>query len=231
MSDDPLKLSYDNWKRTPNEATTNAFVQSARPIIDRALSAYGAKSPALLGHAKLLTIKSLQNYDESRKVPLKNWVYTQLQPLRRARAATESLGVPERIRRQLFDVKQFEQKLTDTLGRTPTKLELADHMKVSPAYLDKIQKYNVQAVGQSTFEDQEGNINLPGVFRSDPRRVWMDYIMISLHPTDRFILAQSQAGKSKKEIALKLKISPAAVTQRSAKIAAKINEIMTEAQQ
>lgn len=225
---DDLNLAFQNWQKSPGEETTNAFLESARPIIDRALSAYGAQSPSLRGQAKLLTIKSLQNFDPKKNVPIKSWVYQQLQPLRRARASTEPLAVPERVRRQLFDMSNFEKELTEELSRPPTKLEMADRMKVSPAYLDKIKGYGVRTVGQASFEDESGNVNMPGVFKSDPRKMWMDYIMISLDPTDRFILAMSQNKKSKTYIASKLGISPAAVTQRAARIAKRINQIMEE---
>lgn len=220
---DPLDAAYRQWREKPDRQTMAGVLSASSKIIDRASRAYG-DSPAMRAQAKLVLAKSLPRYDPSRKVPLKNWMYGQLQSLQRMAASEQPLYVPERARQQLGRIQAVSQDLENRLGRIPSDSELADALRISTKMLNKIRGYQSGTVTEDAFIGEEGGINLPGVYQPNPRQIWLDAFYYDLGPQDRLVYENVMAGVPKREVAKKLGVSPAAVTQRAARIAARLSE-------
>ena len=221
-----LDTAYNEWRARPTPESLGVVLHEAQPMIDRAVSGFGIRSPAMSSHAKVLLATAMPKFDPQRKVPLRNWMYTQLQPLMRQRGQEDPIPIPERVRRELYGFRQAEELLTDDLGRPPTEVELADRLRVPPARVRRIRRYAVQTVPEAAFMGEEGETESPGVAGASTEDVWMAYIYHDLPPTDRYIWEQVKAGKPKVQIARELKLSPAAVTQRAARIASRLAEVL-----
>ena len=222
-----LQNAYAGWVHKPSPETAGQFLSAARPIVDSSLtSAKQSNSPILRSAAKSMVLDGLERYSVSTKVPLVNWLHTQLMPLRRQAAEGESLlPAPERARRQLAAINKSTTNLNLRLGRDPSDAELADDLGISTTKLRNIRKLNQQARPESSFVDEEGAPEPPAVLHSDPNSLLVDYVYFDLPDSDKLIFDMIRDGNPKTEIAKKLKLSPASITQRAAAIAKKLESV------
>lgn len=220
-----LQNSYTAWKSQPTPATSARFLATAEPVMRNALKTVGGDSPILRAEAKALTLQAIQKYNPRQKVPLRNWLMTSMQPLRRiALKEADPLPVSERLRQQLAHVQKVSRDILDETGQEPDDITLADRLKISPKRLQKIRGYGSRAIPESSFESDTGEIDMPGVQKVDQGELYLDYLQHDLDPVNRRILEMSRAGIPKHEIAVRLKLSPSAITQRSQTISKKLEE-------
>jgi DNA-directed RNA polymerase specialized sigma subunit len=224
---DPLTKTYQEHLANPQPSSMAKFLDAASPLLDDAARKYGGgASTHLKSKAKILIAKNLYKYDPKQKVPLKNWIYSQLQPLIRERGELQSIPIPEKVRQDLFELKNAEGKLTEQFGREPTLLELADKLGISPSRISKIRKYDVKTLSSSSFINEEGAPSLPGVEEPAEHQIWLDYVYHDMAPVERLIFDRIQQGKTKRQIADELDVTPAAITQKTKNIALKFKEIL-----
>jgi DNA-directed RNA polymerase specialized sigma subunit len=116
--------------------------------------------------------------------------------------------------------------LESELGREPTIDELADRTGISPARIEKINKYrNVQS--ESSMLTEKGDTLFER--KKDPHKIWAEYVYHDLDPVDKKIYEWSTGyggneTYKKGEIARRLNMSAPAVSQRINKIIAKLEE-------
>jgi len=188
---DPLATSYETWRIDRSPVNMGLFLEQSKPVINSFLNTLGNKSPVMRSTAKTLLAKSLERYDPARGVPIKNWMYTQLQPLKRKNVAESSiLPVPERARQQLSNLKSKQRELTSELGREPTDLELAERLHITLSKIRRIRSRDIGVVQETMFTDEEGAPELPGTIKVDPSELYADYVYNSLDPIDQKIFAQ-----------------------------------------
>lgn len=218
---------YKAHAANPQHDSMNKFLAAVNPYIDDAVRKFGGGySTHLKSTAKILIAKNLHKYDPNQKVPIKNWIYSQLQPLIRERGEIQSIPVPERVRQDLFELKNAEGKLTEQFGREPSILELSDKLGISPTRIQRLRKYNVKTLSSSSFVNEEGAYTPPGIDEPAEHSIWLDYVYHDMAPMERLIFDRIQQGKSKRQIADELRITPAAVTQKTKNIAIKFKEIL-----
>jgi len=223
---DHLQVMFDAWQHRRSPALLAGVLEAANPIIQKAMTTLGNKSPIMRSHARALLLKALPKYDPNRGVPLKNWIFSQLRPLIRLNAQSNTtIPVPERIRRQLAAVYAAEKRLQEDLGRAPNELELADDLKLSPKRIRHIRDFSIAQQPESSFVDDEGAESLPGTSGVSKNKLLMDYVYHDLDPLNRSIVDMSMDRVPKIEIANRLNLSPSSITQRSSNIADKLEAL------
>jgi DNA-directed RNA polymerase specialized sigma subunit len=225
--------AYNQWKKSPTEANRDQVLSHISPIIHYAVSQIPGDRNYLTIRGKILAAQALEKYDPA-VASLGTYLSQALLPLRRyARAQMNVLTVPERVLLLSQQLEGAETELEADLGRAPTTAELADHMKMSAAAIEKARRA-LHARNSGSFEvpSEEGNISSPAVSRKIPEKYQHDYVLsrFSSDPVSSFIYENDcqMHGRKKlstEELAKKLKITPGAVSQRRQKIYATLNSM------
>ena len=227
----PLSGAYDFWNKNRTPKSMGDLLHAAAPTISKAITSYAGGDKSMRGRARVLATGAFKSYDPNRGTKLESHLLTQLQPLRRTYFDRASpLRIPERVRIDRVTLEGGEQELRDNLGRDPSDDEVADHIGLSRKRISHIRAFGRAAVPTSSFlSGDEDQAELPGVSRVDPVAVWTDYVYHDLDALDKQIFdwrtgAHGKRMLSNNEIARRLKLSAGAVSQRAAKIMAKIQE-------
>lgn len=220
--------TWEAYYRDPSPENASAFLKAVDPVLRTGLRSYGdPRSSLSRAYAKSIILDSARRYDPQ-QAKLRTYLLTQLQGLQRYTAQSEQLvRLPERVGLDLHRVRLGTAELRDRLGRDPSDAELAEHVGVSRKRLAHLQKatpvYAEGMLQQSNYgEPDEEGLTIPTV-KDGPSDAWHDFIYQDLDPTGQVIMQHTMGYGGhpvlpKKAIASKLGISPAAVTQRAARI-------------
>lgn len=228
----PSADPYDVWKQNPTPSNMTKLLKHLEPTIRSAMTTHagGNKSQVLKGKARVLAMRAVQKYDPNRGIALNSHILTQLQPLSRySMQAIQPMKMSERRMRQIKSLSDAEKSYYDTYGREPSEIELADELGISTKKINKIRESGVPSI--STAATYGGTD--PITSRTNQVEVITDYVYHDLGEIDRKIMDYKLGRAGYKphgnlEIASKLKISPSAVTQRLARIQAKLNSAIGE---
>lgn len=216
---------YDTWKADQGPAGASAILSSIKPVLDTAVSTYGGLSagPTLKTKAKTIVLDALPKYDPA-KGKLKPFLMSHLQGLRRSAGdETSTIKIPERIKLDHSMLVRATHDLTDSLNRPPSDAELADHTGISVNRIGKIRSAAMPAVGQA-YSDVPAT---PVGQKSD--QGWDTFVYLTLPPQDQLIMEYSRGWNGRPtlgtaEIAKLLRVTPAAVSQKKARIQAILDE-------
>jgi len=225
-----MEQAYEKWRKAPTQENMAALLDAADPVVDSALSAYARGDKALKSRARILAAGAFKTYDPQKGTKLRTHVMTQLQPLSRAhRERTAVVRTPERVAADSYRLSQAQQEFADRHGREPSTAELADASNLSLKRIAHVRGFKGPLAESSLTEMEEDSpaTFYPGVHKEDPRKIWQEYVYHDLDPINQQILERKAGmhGKpalSNNEIAAKLGVTPGAVSQRSAAIAAKL---------
>lgn len=226
-----LEPHYTAWKQNPTPATRSQLLTAVSPAITAAIRSYGRDSPTLRGKAKLRAIAAFDSYDPMRG-KLKTHIISQLRGLQRDSAQEQNIiQQPEQVSLDKQHLNRHVAELTDTLGREPSDLELADKSGFSLKRIAHVRQ-SVQGVNHGALLEGVPDGDLPASMTpGDTSRqdAWRDYIYYDLSPRDQLIMEHSLGirGKPKlaaNRIAAKLRITPAAVSQRLSHIQRMLDE-------
>lgn len=220
--------AYDKWVVDQTPDNMSGVLDALMPTINSEIMRYEGPKSHLRSKAKALAVKAVKTFNPMGGSKLQSWVVTNLQPLSRYGQGLRDVKAPELAIRQAAEINRVSKELSDDLGRDPTDDELADEIGISPNKIRRIRKQVVASVNSGSFEiEQSGDENsmaAPGV--TAPSRVpfAQEAVYMSLNPRDRFIFdARTGLHGSKSlpvsDIARRLGISPAAVSQRANRIA------------
>lgn len=233
---EPWEEAYEAWKIKPTPEAMGTLLEASDPILQSALKSYGRGNQALRSKARQLAAKAYTSYDSSRGTKLRTHVMTQLQPLtRHAQRVSTAVRVPERDTHTLYLMGQARSAFGEQYGREPSDDELADFTGMSARKLRKLKRAGGELAESSlTDMDESGEAVTaqPGLYRQDPEQIWLEYVHHDLGPIDQQILRwrtglHGDPVLSNNEIAWRLKLTPGAISQRSAKIAARMAEGQT----
>ena len=226
---DNITAAYDQWNSDPSSENTKKLMETLTPQIDSALRAFApGMENSLKLRATTMTLKALPKYDRNKGLHLKSFVYQQLQPLQREFGKrVNPLQVPERHIMELKALNKYETDFFDANGREPSVSELADYSGMSIDRITKIRAGKLSNSESQTISAETGDSMFS--VANDPQKNWAHYVYYSLDPVDQKIYEYVTGfGGSKQlkkgEIAQKLKISNAAVSQRINKIVGKLQE-------
>tara|TARA_Y100000310_G_scaffold261924_2_gene271463 strand:+ start:1390 stop:2358 length:969 start_codon:yes stop_codon:yes gene_type:complete len=229
---------YGAWSTSQSQADLAALVDYLKPQIQKSISALiGETSPAIETKAKLLTIKAIKTFDPEGGSMLTSWVYTQLQPLRRYNQQSKPVPVSERVRRRLAELNNFEEQFEENHGRPPSDSEVSDALGWSKKALEQLRKSQKSTTSyESTIPGEETDGTTRGdtvALEEDKTTEIIELFYESLSPMEQSIIEFKLGlwGKPKlsnTEIASKLGISPARVSQIANRIADDLEQFKVE---
>jgi RNA polymerase primary sigma factor len=228
---------YDLWKEEPTPDNMARVVDALSPTINAEVQRYSGSKPIIRGKAKTLAIKAVKSYDPQHGAALRSWVVTQMQPLSRYNQQMRPLRTSELAIRQAAEAHRLRTELSDNLGREPSDEEVADEIGLSVKRVRDLKKNVKATIYETAFEsqDQEGASLLPGTVETDKVDMAEAIVYESLPSRDRTIydLKVGRHGKTaipNHQIAKRLGVTPALISQRSALIAAQIQDLIQRGQ-
>jgi len=224
---------FTAWKAKPDKTTMQTLLSAVGPVISGAVKGYG-DSPTLRGQAKLLAVKSFDTYDPERG-PLKNHLISHLSGLQRLSAKNDQIiSIPERIAIDQSHLRSAEKDLENSLGRSANDRELAERTGISLKRIGYIRGAR-GGISTSKMVDADGAAFSPASTRPGDDAMgdmWHEMVYHDLSDIDKVIMEHSLGLRDKpvlenRQLAVKLGISPGAVSQRKAKIQASLDERYT----
>ena len=199
------------------------------PTVQQALGAFVGQSPSpvIQDRARLMALEALRGFDPKYKVEPSTHVYGQLRALRQvAPRISDPLPVPEQLRRDRGHVLRVAQTLRDQLDRDPTEHEVSDLADLPLQRVHRVFHMARRgiplsaAMGEGGDDDQD--FTPEGTVRT-PEDDWLEAVDHDLGPVDRQILRWRTGHEGHEvlpnhEIAARLNLTPAAVSQRASKI-------------
>jgi len=226
-------IEYDQWARDPTADNMGRVVRALTPVINSEIQRYNGPKPLLKAKAKSLAAQAVKSYDPTKGAHLRSWLVTQMQPLARYSQQLKPVQIPEVANRQAAEVNRVRQQLSDELGREPTHIELADVTGLNPKRIQKLREMAQPVIMESAFDvAEDSERSLPGVTSTDTISVAEDMVYDSLDERDKMIfdLKTGKHGRvslANQEIARRLGVTPALVSQRSSQIAGQISDLAT----
>ena len=223
---------YDEWKKAPSPENMAKVVNALEPMVNSEVQRYSGPKPLLRSKAKLLTIGAVKTFNPDKGAHLRSWLVTQLQPLSRYGQQLRPVHASEMAIRQAAELNRLEKEYGDKNGRNPTLAELADEVGIPVARINKIRKQVKPSISESSFmeaDDEEGKA-MPGTQAPDVLGTAEEIVYDSLSLRDKMIhdLKVGRHGKPvlpNQEIAKRLGVTPALISQRSQQIAMQIRDI------
>lgn len=227
--------AFGQWKADPKPETLRRAVDDLDDVISSSLHRYvGPKSsPVLKQRARLLAAKALQTYDPEKGANVRTHVANQLRSLQRmAPGVIDPLPPPERFRRQQAEIRQAADVLSDRLGRDVTDEEIAELTQLPITRVSKVRNRMRARIPLSAYEEtEEGDDESPELEASKRELYddWTDAVYHDLGDLDRLIMMHRSGYRnadilSTQEIAERLGITPAAVSQRANRIQQKLDQ-------
>lgn len=227
-----LESNYENWLTNPSKDNLGLVIKSAEPIITSAVKNYGGGTD-VKSKAKLLTIKALNTYNKNKNTQLSSHIYTQLQPLRReALRSSNVLGVSEKYTQEKAKLYNARNEFVDKYDRDPADSELADMTGISTKKIRFLNGINNGTISEGQITDratEDDDGSMPGVSKPLPENTWLSYVHHDANPIDQKIIEWKTGFGGNQilpatEIAKRLRLTPAAVSQRAKRISDRIGE-------
>jgi len=236
----PKESPFDTWKTNPTPQNLTSVVKSLDPAIRQTIQSIGGGSdPYLYSQARVLAAKAVETYDPTYGAGLHTWVNRQLLPLRRIRREKQTaIKIPESVQLDAFHLMRTEEEFKEEYGRDPDLEELSDRSRMPIRRIEKVRQKFVSIVGDSALDPDSQQESAAGESKGGVAAEYsvpdhdleaMDYVYHESDYVDRKILehktgyggAETLSGA---QLAEKLRISPAQVTRRSAKLTYKVNQ-------
>jgi len=218
------------WQKNPTPEDTAFLLQKMKPTINSAMTSYApGHQKDLAVKAANLTLAALKSYDPEKGTDPSTYVFHGLKRLNRfANRRQNIIPISEQASMEYRFLQQARQEFIDTFDREPSDMELADRTGYSLKKVNKILDGNKVTSETSTINPETNNSTF---FQSDiTEQDFFEYVYKSVSPVDQKIMewstgAHGKPALSNQEIAKQLHITPAAVSQRRAKILDKLSEV------
>lgn len=226
-------LEYEQWVRDPTPDNMGKVVRALTPVINSEIQRYSGPKPMLKARAKSLAAGAVRSYDPSKGAHIRSWLVTQMQPLARYSQQLKPVQIPEVANRQAAEVNRVRQQLSDELGREPSHIELADYTGLNPKRIKKLQEMVKPVIMESSFDvAEDSERSLPGTTSTNTVNVSEEMVYESLDERDKMIfdLKTGKHGRTalaNQEIARRLGVTPALISQRTSQIAGQISDLAT----
>ena len=220
------------WQKENSPELTAAVLKRMKPTIDSALHSYASgQEDQLRIKATKLTLDTLKKYDANAGAEASTFVFNNLKRLNRLSAKSSSImPLPEGVVFDANKIQKASDKFVDQEGRDPSDQELADLTGLSIKRINKVRESN-KVVSESSTLSTEGGRDTVSISATTDKD-YFEYVYASVDPINQKIMewsagAHGQPRMKDIEIAKRLKISPAAVTQRKIKIQRLMSDVRT----
>jgi DNA-directed RNA polymerase specialized sigma subunit len=224
---------YDAWLADPTPENMTNVLKALDPVIVTEVQHYAGPKPLLRAKAKGLAITAVKKYDPTKGAALRSWVTTQLKPLSRYSQRMRPVQVSEMASRQAAELYSIGLRMEEDLGREPDESELADASGLSMARVRYLKSHVKPTLTESqltrpTPEGEEGA--LPAVIQPNTAQLSADAVYDSLDRREKAIYdwkigAHGKQQLSNQEIAARLGVTPALISQISERISARIQQV------
>ena len=227
----PLDDKWAQWNKTKKPEHLGELMQTAEPIIGKAITSYAPNSsPAVKSQAKILAKKAFETYDPKKGAKLQTHLYTQLQPLQREAGSYDTLHTPEGVRFDMRQINESHNRFVNENGHEPNDEEFADYTGLSAKRIAHVRKHDKAVIGESQLlpeDDDEDSVSMPATQQG--QNAWREMVYSELGNRDKLIydLKTGRNGRvpmGVSEIAMKVKLSPGAISQRLSKIDQRLAE-------
>jgi len=228
--DDP----YNQWALDQTPESLGSVLKALDPAIVQEVQNYQGPKDVLHIKAKQLAVGAIKSYDPTRGANLRTWVTSQLQPLSRYGQSLNAVKAPELARRKAAEIHKTYESMHNNLGRYPNDDELADEVGISKAKLHKLRAGHGYNTSESNYSESTGNADdrdMPTTSNHSPAIYATESVYDGLDPREKVIMDWKTGGHGKEElsnmeIAARLGVSPAFVSQVSAIIAGRVRKVM-----
>jgi DNA-directed RNA polymerase specialized sigma subunit len=226
---------YDQWAKDPTPDNMAKVVDALAPTITSEIQRYSGPKPLLRARARALATKAVKTYDPTRGAQLRSWLVTQMQPLSRYSQQLKPVHSSEMAIRQSAELDTQRRRLQLDLDREPTDEELADHAGIAVARIKKLRSKVRPSITESALVDPESEeLMLPGVMTGNTLDFASEAVYTGLSPREKQIFdwktgTHGQPQLANQEIARRLGITPAAISQITANIATSIRKATSDA--
>lgn len=224
--------AYTKWTEDPTPERMADVLDSLAPTINSEVQRYNGPKPLLRSKARGLAITAVKKYNPDSGAKLRSWTVTQLQPLSRYGKQLKPVRSGEIAVRQASEIAARQRDFELEHGRTPTDLELADTIGISPERVSKLRTTVNSVMNESQLADADtDNIELPAVSQSSTLDFTSEAVYNSLSKRDQMIFdwktgKHNKPALSNQEIAARLGMTPAAVSQITGNIANSIKSVV-----
>lgn len=222
---DSYSRAYNAWvvNRTPENMA--GLVDAFMPTVNAEIMQYSGPKELLRSRGRFLVTQAIKSFDPMSGTRLNSWVVTNLKQLSRYGKRLRPVRASEVMLRNAAELASVEKRLEDDLGRKPTDEELTDETGWSAKAIAEIRKSSIASVSGGAFgDDDEGDgVPEPGLVRPSRVPYAAEAVYMGLDDKDKDIFDGKTGMHGKKQtsgsgLADMLKLSPAAVSQRSAAI-------------
>jgi len=212
-------------------------VDHLNPTIEKALRAYAPNATEVVrSRARIIAAGAIRSFKPDQGADLNTHVYRQLQRLQReAPQISDPMPQPERTRRDSGKIMAAISQAADDIGREPTDEEISELTGLPVRRVTKIRKGIRSRVSESQYTEGFGNDDDSETDRdvTAAERTgyddWIDAVYHDLPEVDRVVMQYRTGYRgapvlSNVDIAKRLRLSPAAISQRVSRIQAKLDE-------
>lgn len=212
-----------DWQKDRNPEKTAFMLKKLKPTINSALTSFApGMEKSLQIKATKLALDAASTYDPSYGTDPSTHVFHTLKRLYRYGAKRNNImPVSERGYAESKYIKELAAEFEDAKGREPSAMELADRSGFSVRKINKILGANRLRNESSTINPETHQSYVASSDLDDDD--YFEYVYASVGPIDQKIMEWS-SGKhgqpilSNQDIAQKLHVTPAAISQRRAKL-------------
>jgi len=219
-----------DWQQDKNPEKTSLLLKKLRPTINSALTSFApGMEKSLQIKATKLALDAASSYDPSYGTDPSTHVFHTLKRLYRYGAKRNNImPVSERSYAESKFLKELAAEFEDAKGREPSAMELADRSGFSVKKVNKILSANKIRNDSSTINPETHQSYVASSDLDDDD--YFEYVYASVGPIDQKIMEWS-SGKhgrpvlANQEIAKRLGVTPAAISQRRAKLVDMMSDI------
>ncbi|GIW89586.1 MAG: hypothetical protein KatS3mg109_0018 [Pirellulaceae bacterium] len=219
-----FRQKFESWKKNKSEKTSAELMQSLSPYIDVAVRKWvGSDNPVARAKAEVMVLKAMDRYDPS-KAQISTFIDRQTQPLNRWKARKNvGIALPREQVSGVVRLQEAEADFEAEFGRAPSIDELATRTGLNPTEIQRLYRLKFPVFAEQKSNSEEGMSFVDDQAVVSSQDLWYRSVYHSLPPQDQVVM-QHTLGLygapvlSNQAIAKKLKISPAAVSQRKSRI-------------
>lgn len=223
-----LTALAEEWKRKRSPEVTQKLIKALRPTIEKGVSAFANGDKSMHVAALSLAFRGIETYDKSKGAALSTHLWGHLKGLQRKYAErVETIRVPEAKRLERTKLNNFVRDYEAEKGHEPSTLEISEALALPMKRVTYLRSMPIE-LNEAAVTGEKGDIIADKMPKGEDD-AWKDYVYYDLSPTDQKIYewttgAYGAKKLSKTEIARKLKVTPAAVTGRLAKLEQRFKE-------
>lgn len=218
------------WQKDKKEQYTADILRKLQPTMSAAMTSYaGGISEQLRIPAANITLQALDSYDPRKGTSVQTHVFNALKRLNRVSAERGNIvHIPEGMRVDYNNIRHIAQQIQQETGKQPSIQQLSDRSGLSPKRITKLLQGNTivsQSGNQAMYQNKD-----TGTSSDISDQDYMRYVYSTLGDTDKKIMEWSTGIYGSKilsgiQMAKRLKITPAAVSQRRANIQKQLSDI------